>query len=57
MNLNSINKDSDYFERETPGAFILCKNIASFKLIRTEILIEIEKDKRICFNLITTGSQ
>ena len=29
----------------------------SLKLIRTEILIEIEKDKRTTFNLITTGSQ
>ena len=29
----------------------------SFKLIREEILIEIEKDKRLTFNLITTGSQ
>ena len=56
-NLNEINQDSDYFERETPGAFILCTNEDSFKLIRTEILYEMEKDKRISFNLITTGSQ
>ena len=55
--LSSINKDSDYFERVTPGAFILCTNMDSFKLIRTEILIEIQKDKRMSFNLITTGSQ
>ena len=55
--LNYINRDSDYFERITPGAFILCTNMDSFKLIREEILIEIEKDKRLSFNLITTGSQ
>ena len=55
--LKSINTDSDYFERETPGAFILCTNMESFKLVRTEILNQIKKDKRISFNLITTGSQ
>ena len=55
--LNYINRDADYFERITPGAFILCTNMDSFKLIREEILIEIEKDKRMTFNLITTGSQ
>ena len=55
--LSSINQDSDDFERVTPGAFILCTNMDSFKLIRTEILIETEKDKRMTFNLITTGSQ
>ena len=57
LNLNSINEDSDFFERETPGAFILCTNMNSFKLIREEILLEIEKDRRISFNLITTGNQ
>ena len=56
-NLNYINKDSYYFERITPGAFILCTNMDSFKLIRDEILAEIIKDDRITFNLITTGSQ
>ena len=55
--LSSINNDSDYFERITPGAFILCTNMESFKLIRAEILCEIKKDKRISFNIITTGSQ
>ena len=56
-NLSSINHDADYFESITPGAFILITNIDSFKLIREEILSEIEKDKNITFNLITTGSQ
>ena len=54
--LQSINKDSDVFERYTSGAFILCTNIESFKLIREEILIQIKKDQRTTFNLITTGS-
>ena len=55
--LNDINQDSDYFERITPGAFILCTKIYSFKLIRDEILTEIKNDDRTTFNLITTGSQ
>ena len=55
--LSSIDHDSNYFERITPGAFILCTNMNSFKLIRDEILNENKKDKRLTFNLITTGSQ
>ena len=55
--LNSIDQDSYHFEKVVNGAFILCTNINSFKLIREEILSEIRKDKRIIFNLITTGSQ
>ena len=54
--LKSINKDSDYFEKMTPGAFILCTNMKSLELIRSEILSQIKKDKRMTFNLITTGS-
>ena len=53
--LCQINNDIDYFERITPGAFIVCTNMDSFKLIREEILSEIEKDNRTIFNLITTG--
>ena len=55
--LDSINKDSYYFERKTPGAFILCTNLESLKLLKVEILAQIKKDKRIFFNLITTGSK
>ena len=55
--LSSINEDSDYFERVTPGAFILCTNMDSFKLIKEEILAEVKNDERMVFNLITTGSQ
>ena len=53
----SINQDSDYFERMTPGAFILCTDLKSLGLIREEILSNMKKDKRISFNLITTGSK
>ena len=52
----SIIKDSDYFERNTPGAFILCTDLESLSLIRFEILKKKEKDERITFNLITTGA-
>jgi len=51
----SINKDSDFFEINTPGAFILCTNLESLRFVRAEILKEIDKDERIIFNLITTG--
>jgi len=54
--IRSINKDSDYFEKHTPGAFIPCTDLESLRLVRTEILKEIEKDDRITFNLITNGS-
>jgi len=53
---NSINKDSDYFERYTQGAFILCTDLESLRLVRAEILSVYEDDKKITFNLITTGS-
>ena len=53
--MRSINKDSDYFEKNTPGAFILCTDLESLRIVRDEILIEIRKDLRITFNLITTG--
>ena len=50
--LNSIYKDSDFFEKITLGAFIVCTNLNSLYLIREEILKEIKKDGRIKFNLI-----
>ena len=55
--LSSINDDSDYFERLTPGAFILCTNIESLELVKKEILKQIGKNKKTTFNLITTGSK
>ena len=54
--MNDVKKDSDDFERATPGAFILCTSIESLKLIRKEILKQIKKDKKTTFNLITSGS-
>ena len=54
--IHSINKDSDYFEKHTPGAFILCTDLESLRLVRAEILNEIQKNSRITFNLIITGS-
>ena len=50
--LNSIYKDSNFFERNTLGAFILCTDLDSLNLIRGEILKKIEEDGRIKFNLI-----
>ena len=56
VHLNSVNKDSDLFERRTPGAFILCTSLDSLKLIRDEIVKQIKRDKKTIFNLITSGS-
>ena len=53
----NIFKDSDEFERNTPGAFILCTDKNSLNMVIEEILKQIIKDKRITFNLITTGSK
>jgi serine/threonine protein kinase len=55
--IKNINTDSDSFERHTSGAFILCTDMNSLKLIRDEILIQIKKDSRTTFNMITTGSK
>ena len=46
--------DSDKFERQTPGAFILCTSEESLNLVMAEIVKQIKKDKRITFNLIST---
>jgi len=54
--IHSISKDSDYFERQTQGAFIFCSDLESLRLVRADILNEIEKDERISFNLITIGA-
>ena len=53
--MNEVKKDSDYFERVTPGAFILCTSLDSLKLIKDEILRQIKRDKKTTFNLITSG--
>ena len=48
----SLYKDSDDFEINTNGAFILCTNIESLKILTEEILRQNERDNRIKFNLI-----
>ena len=53
--LSNINEDSDYFERNTPGAFLLCTKLDSLKLIAKEVVKQAKNDNRIVFNLITTG--
>lgn len=45
-----------YLENVTHGAFIQCTNLDSLKLVKEEIVKQNKKDKRITFNLITTGS-
>ena len=55
--INSINLDSDIFERVTPGAFILCTNLKSLNFVKKEIVKQINKNKKMSFNLITTGSK
>ena len=54
--LINIYREADYFEKNTTGAFIICSNIDSFKLIREEITIQFKKDKDITFNIITSGN-
>ena len=56
--LEEIHEDSDYFERNTPGAFILCSNIVSLNLVMEEIKYYNSKmDKRVIFHLIVIGSK
>ena len=49
---NAKNQDYDLFEKATDGAFILCTNIDSLKLVINEIVSNRKKDKRFIFNLI-----
>ena len=49
--LNSINQRSDYFEKNTNGAFILCTNIESLKLVLKELSLNINDSNNI-FGLI-----
>ena len=46
-----------YLENVTHGAFIQCTNLDSLKLVKEEIMKQNKKDKRITFNLVTTGSK
>ena len=52
---NEIHTDSDLFERETPGAFILCSNLKSLEIIKKEIIKYRRTDKKVIFNIISNG--
>ena len=52
---SNINQDIDEFKKEIQGAFIICTDFNSFELIRSELLPEFKKDKRLSFNIITKG--
>jgi len=68
--VNSVHMDSDYFDKITSGAFILCRNLDSLNLIKKEVIKKYSDDDRvkkeitkknckennIIFNLIVTGS-
>ena len=51
----NVYKDSDFFERITPGAFILCSDMKSLELIKDEVVKQYKREKKTIFNLITTG--
>ena len=55
--LEDIHNDSDVFENATNGAFLLCTNLNSLNFTLMDIKEKNEKDHRIIFNLIVTGSQ
>ena len=52
---SNIYEDSDIFERETPGAFILCTNLESLNILKEEILKYRKVDKKVIFNIISNG--
>ena len=51
-----MDSDINFFEKQTHGAFIFCNNLESLKLLGNEILIQKKKNRKIIFNLITTGN-
>ena len=55
--IEEIILDSNIFERVTPGAFILCTSLESVDLVKKEIVKQIIKNRKMSFNLITTGSK
>ena len=54
--LDSINSDSDFFEGNTFGDFLLCNDLDSLNLIMFEIKKKFDDDNQVKFNLIVTGS-
>ena len=55
--LDSINSDSDFFEGNTFGDFLLCNDLDSLNLIMYEIKKKFDEDNQVKFNLIVTGSK
>jgi hypothetical protein len=53
--IGTVNQDSDNFERHTPGAFIFCNNEKSLTLVLHEILMAVNNNQFIKFNIITNG--
>ena len=54
--LEEIHNDSDEFENATNGSFLLCTNMNSLNFTMIDIKESNDKDHRIIFNLIVTGS-
>ena len=44
---NSLHRDSDYFEKITTGAYILCTKKDSLNLIKEEIINQNRRDDKI----------
>jgi len=55
--INYVHSDSDYIEKITLGAFILCTDLNSLKLIIDEIIKKNNYNKKMEFNLVVTGSK
>ena len=55
--IEEIYKYCYIFEKYTNGAFILCTNLKSLKILKKEIIRQNKKDNGIYFNLITSGSK
>ena len=55
--IEKIHKYSYIFEKNTHGAFILCTNLKSLEILKTEIIRQYKIDKKYIFNLIISGSK
>ena len=51
-NIDIIIKETCYFKKKTNGAFILCTNLESLKIISKEITKKNKEDNKMKFNLI-----
>ena len=52
---NALVRDCENLEKETPGTFILCRNIISLEIVIKEIINQRKINNNIIFNLISTG--